>query len=49
MDDVHATELEIVALQLELAEQPAHELSYRQLVIRRAGTAEHLAEAPKTA
>jgi hypothetical protein len=49
MDDVHAAELEIVALRLELAEQRDRELPNREIFIRRAGEAKHGGQEPKTA
>jgi hypothetical protein len=52
MDDVHAAELEIVALELELASlvgQTARDPPFRPVVIRGAGTAGRVAAQSKTA
>jgi hypothetical protein len=48
-DEVHAAELEIMALRLELAEATASELPNQQVSIRGADPTELWVEAPKTA
>jgi hypothetical protein len=49
MDEVHAAELEIVALQLELAGPAPDELPEQQVSIRWTDTSTYWGEAPKTA
>jgi hypothetical protein len=48
-DEVHAAELEIIALRLELAETTAGELQNQHLSIRGADPTDQWGEAPKTA
>jgi hypothetical protein len=50
-DDVHALELEVTALQLELADaaEQATDRHYRPILVRGAETAEDLAHRPRTA
>lgn len=43
--DVHAAELEISALQLELDEQKYHQMLYQRIVIRGAGFADPMGKA----